>query len=76
MKDECVEEAQDILTGSTFFKDMPNPSETDLTDPVFNAIWEATKTWDVNAPEYYAGYCGMNGSHIKLILDAIKDLTE
>lgn len=41
---------------------MPNPTEQDLIDPVFNAIWNVTKTWDVNAPEYYEGYCGLNGS--------------
>lgn len=52
--------------------DLPNPTESDLIDPVFNAIWEATKRWDVNAPEYYSGYCGMNGSHVMVILNAIR----
>lgn len=51
---------------------LPNPSCADLIDPQFNAIWEATKTWDVNAPEYYRGYCGMNGSHVMLILNALR----
>ncbi len=53
-------------------KDMPNPTEEDLKDPVFNAVWEATKSWDLNAPEYYEGYCGMNGSHVMIILDAVR----
>jgi hypothetical protein len=54
------------------FRNMPNPSEADLSDPVFEAIWQATKTWDVNAPEHYSGYCGMNGSHVMLILNAVR----
>ena len=55
-----------------FLGDMPNPIEADLADPVFEAIWQATKTWDVNVPEFYRGYCGMNGSHVMLILAAVR----
>lgn len=51
---------------------LPNPTEQDLADPVFEAIWQATKTWDVNIPEHYVGYCGMNGSHVMLILSALR----
>lgn len=51
---------------------LPNPTDADLTDPIFNAIWRVTKTWDVNVPEYYVGYCGMNGSHVMLILNEIR----
>ena len=54
--------------------DMPNPTDTDLVDPVFNAVWEATKSWDVNVPEHYQGYCGMNGSHVMIILNAIRGI--
>lgn len=52
--------------------EMPNPTEADLSDPVFNAIWQSTKSWDVNVPAYYRGYCGMNGSHVMLILNAVR----
>lgn len=52
--------------------DMPDPTEEDLESPEFNAIWEVVKTWDVNVPEYYGGYCGANGSHVKLILNALQ----
>lgn len=51
---------------------MPSPTEADLTDPLFEVIWQATKRWDVNVPEYYVGYCGMNGSHVMLILSALR----
>ena len=51
--------------------DMPNPTDAELASPLFEAIWQATKTWDVNVPEYYKGYCGMNGSHVVMILRAI-----
>lgn len=51
---------------------MPNPTGRDLVDPLFNAIWDVTKRWDVNAPDYYDGYCGMNGSHVMLIVNAIR----
>ena len=53
-------------------KSVPNPADSDLADPLFEAIWQVTKRWDVNAPEYYIGYCGMNGSHVMLILNALR----
>jgi hypothetical protein len=54
------------------FQQMPNPTEDDLKDPMFEAIWGVIKTWDVNVPIHYAGYCGANGSHVMLILEAIR----
>lgn len=51
---------------------MPNPTGVDLADPLFNAIWNECKSWDVNAPKYYVGYCGLNGSHVMLIVNAIR----
>lgn len=62
-----VEELPVELVGA-----LPNPTEADLKSPVFNALWEVVKTWDVNVPEYYAGYCGANGSHVKLLLNALQ----
>lgn len=55
------------------FFDMPNPTPADLEDPLFNAIWEVTKDWDLNAPKHYDGYCEMNGSHVMIILNAVRD---
>ena len=59
---------------SAFIQDMPNPSEEDLNDPMFEAIWQRIKDWDINVPSYYNGYCGANGSHVMLILNALRDM--
>jgi hypothetical protein len=53
--------------------DMPNPTDEDLKSPEFNAIWNVIRSWDVNVPESYSGYCGANGSHVKLILMALEE---
>jgi hypothetical protein len=53
---------------------MPNPTEDDLNNPTFEAIWQVIKSWDVNVPEHYFGYCGANGSHVKLILNALEEV--
>ncbi len=50
---------------------MPNPTSEQLNDPLFTAIWEVIKTWDINVPDYYVGYCGATGSHVALILNAL-----
>lgn len=53
-------------------KSMPNPTPEMLNnDPVFDAIWEVIKNWDINVPEYYRGYMGGTGSHVTLIYDAL-----
>jgi hypothetical protein len=44
-------------------------------DPLFEAIWSVIKSWDVNVPEYYNGYCGANGSHVALIYEAVEKAT-
>jgi len=56
------------------YKEMPNPTSEQIEDPTFLAIWNVIKSWDVNAPEYYFGYCGANGSHVMLIWNAIKEV--
>jgi len=49
----------------------PDPSPEDLETPEFEVIWQVIKTWDINVPEAYKGYCGANGNHVKAILDAL-----
>jgi hypothetical protein len=58
--------------GNPFKKKLPNPTQVDLSDPDFQAIWNIIKDWDINVPEYYRGYMSGSGSHVKLILDEIK----
>jgi hypothetical protein len=43
-----------------------------LATPEFEAVWQCIKTWDINVPEVYHGYCGANGNHVRAILDALK----
>lgn len=49
-----------------------DPTPEELEDPQFNAIWNVIKTWDINVPEAYNGYCGATGNHVVAILDALK----
>jgi len=53
-------------------KEMPSPTPEEMASPQFEAIWNIIKTWDINVPEYYSGYSGGSGSHVKLILDELK----
>lgn len=52
---------------------MPSPTPTMVEgDKLFDAIYEVIKSWDVNVPEYYGGYCHANGSHATLIYHAVR----
>lgn len=44
-----------------------------LEHPMFEAIWDEIKTWDVNVPTEYMGYMGATGNHAAAILLAIMD---
>lgn len=50
---------------------MSDPTPEELANPQFAAIWQAIKSWDVNVPGAYGGYCGATGSHAAVILRAI-----
>jgi len=50
----------------------PDPTPEMLADPQFNAIWNCIKSWDINVPAAYSGYCGANGNHARAILDALR----
>lgn len=53
----------------------PDPTEDQLNSFWFNRIWEVIKTWDINVPEAYDGYCGATGNHVVAILNALnKDI--
>jgi len=62
----------DYVEASEPHKPMPDPTEEQLKDPIWNSIYQTIKSWDVNVPEFYNGYCGANGSHATLIYEAVK----
>ena len=49
----------------------PDPTPEMLQTPQFEAIWECIKTWDINVPGAYGGYCGATGNHVRAIMDAL-----
>lgn len=49
----------------------PDPTPEMLSDPRFNAIWNVIRSWDMNVPEVYVGYCGCTGNHARAIFDAL-----
>jgi hypothetical protein len=53
-------------------KDWPEPTPEMMTgDVLFEAIWQAIKTWDINVPGAYSGYYGATGNHVRAIYDSI-----
>jgi hypothetical protein len=50
-----------------------DPTEEDLKLPEFEIIWQAIKSWDINVPEIYEGYCGATGNHVMCILNALRE---
>jgi hypothetical protein len=53
-----------------------DPTREMLDDPLFNAIWDTIKRWDINVPEAYSGYMGATGNHARAIFDAITESKE
>jgi hypothetical protein len=60
------------IVGMGSREDWPDPTPEMLADQDFNRIWEAIKTWDINVPGVYQGYCGATGNHARAILDALR----
>ena len=52
----------------------PKIEETEL--PLFEAIWDVIKNWDINVPNEYAGYCNATGNHVCAIMDAVNAQTK
>lgn len=48
---------------------LPSPSKEEMDSDIFKAIYDIVKDWDIstNRPHYSVG----NGTHVKLILDAL-----
>lgn len=53
-----------------------DPEEWELALPLFNAIWNEIKSWDINVPDQYHGYCGATGNHVCAIMDAVIEMHE
>ena len=49
-----------------------DPSPEQLTSKVFEVIWQEIKSWDINCPKEYTGYCGATGNHVAAILNALE----
>lgn len=49
----------------------PDPTEVELSDPRFDAIWGVIKGWGINVPHVYPGYSGVTGNHVVAILHAL-----
>lgn len=54
----------------------PDPTPEMLETLEFNAVWECIKTWDINVPSAYDGYCGATGNHVRAILDALSKVRD
>ncbi len=55
--------------------DYPDPTEEDLQDPVFEAVWQAIKGWDLSREPGSKGdrlYAGATGNDVMHILKAIE----
>lgn len=48
-----------------------DPTPEMLADPLFEAIWQCIKTWDINVPSAYSGYCGATGNHVRAVFDVV-----
>jgi len=60
------------LASNHNYPEMPSPTNDEINSKLFKCIFDVIKRWDINDPKYYSGYCSGNGSHTKLILDAVR----
>ena len=49
------------------------PTKQDLESPIFEAVWQAIKKWDISRePSEHRLYAGATGTDVKIILNAIE----
>ena len=68
--------AKKSFYGKTPETPWPDPTPEMLEDPIFNAIWNVIRSWDINVPAVYVGYCGATGNHVRAIMDALPRLAK
>ena len=61
--------AEKGLEPATFNYSDPGPNMHG--DPMWEAIWDEIKTWDINVPTEYSGYSSGCGNHVTAIFKAI-----
>jgi len=49
----------------------PDPDPEMIITPQFESVWQCIKSWDINVPAAYSGYCGATGNHVRAIHDAL-----
>ena len=48
-----------------------DPEKQDLVRDEFETIWQEIKSWEINVPSEYDGFCSATGNHVMAILDAL-----
>jgi hypothetical protein len=48
-----------------------DPTAEELKSPLFEAIWQEIKSWDIRIPALHGGYMGATGNHVCAIIDAV-----
>jgi hypothetical protein len=70
----------DFMVYEGFTRQLPNdcktvidvePSDSDLKNPEFNAIWNVIKHWDIQRKQG-AGYAGATGTDVMSILTSLR----
>lgn len=62
---------QDAIAATLHELTHRDPSEAELRDPIFNAVWNAIKEWDICRDQSHL-YAGATGTDVCIILDAIE----
>ena len=53
--------------------DWPGPTPDELESPMFEAIWQVIKGWDISVSDAYEGYCEATGNHVVAITRALNN---
>lgn len=51
----------------------PDPTDTQLANPIYDPLWEVIKTWDIAVPGAYEGTTGATSNHVAALLNGLPD---